>query len=150
MFKSIVIFLSLFATINLTGQSISFSLEVEQDTIKLGDYLTVTYTLSGARGEFQEPEFGSLRLVGGPNFSSQISIVNGKMDQTFTYTYIFQPDQSGRLHIPEASATVDGELFISPSADVYITENKDWNPKRSAPPLPKRRKSNRDKNVTEI
>ena len=150
MIRRLLILALFISSVGLSAQTINFTLEVDKDTLQTGEYITVTYTLTGARGEFVAPEFDDFRLVGGPNFSSQISIVNGRMDQTFTYSYVFQVIKMGDFIIPEASVTVDGELYISPSAKIHATENNNWNDSQSAPILPKKRKSVKDRKVTDI
>ncbi len=150
MFKSLFVFVCVFIASQLAAQSISFSLEIDKDTLGVGELVTVTYVLKGTRGDFQEPEFKNLRLVGGPNYSSQISIVQGKMDQTFTYSYVFQPIEPGDYKIPEASVEVEDEVFYSPSSTFHVTENEAWDPNKSEPIVPKKNKSTKGKKVTEI
>ncbi len=130
--------------------AVSFTLEVSHDSIKVGGKVTVTYTLTGARGDFQAPEFSGLRLVGGPNYSSSISIVNGAMDQTFTYTYIFQLTEAGDFLIPSASVKAGGKTYESPSTHIHAIENPDWNPQLNSPERSFERKSGKKKNVTQI
>ena len=135
---------------SISAQDIMFSLEIDKDTVRVGDVVTVTYKLSGARGDFHAPEFDGLRLVGGPNYSSQISIVQGKMDQVFTYSYLFQLTEEGDYRIPEASVSVDGQEYTSPSTKLHVTSNPDWKPELSKPIVPGKKKSAKDKNVTQI
>jgi hypothetical protein len=150
MMKMYFIYFMLLCAGSLSAQNISFSLEIDQDTIRVGDEVTVTYKLSGARGDFKAPDFEGMRLVGGPNYSSQISIVQGKMDQTFTYSYVLQVIEEGDYLIPEALVSVDGEEYSSPSAKLHVTANPDWNPQQSKPIVPRKKKSAKDKNVTQI
>ncbi len=135
--------------IQSNAQKISFTLTVDKDTIQVGKTVTVTYTLKGARGEFVAPDFGELRLVGGPNYSSSISIVNGAMSQEFTYTYVFQLTEPGDYKIPSAAVKAEGEQFTSPETNVHATENEDWDPSHAIPKRPLK-KSKKDKNVTQI
>lgn len=142
--------LSLFFICSLSAQNISFSLEMDKDTAIVGDVVTITYKLSGARGEFHEPTFDGLRLVGGPNYSSQISIIQGQMDQVFTYSYLFQVLEEGDYGIPEASVSVDGQDYTSPSASLHVTANPDWRPEDTKPVAPSKKKSAKNKKVTQI
>ena len=132
---------------SLDAQNISLTLEVDQDTVKVGDHVTVTYTFSGARGDYKEPEFENLQLVGGPNYSSSIQIINGNMDQRFTYSYIFQLITEGLHKIPSAIVKVGNDEYKSPSMEIFATENDDWNPQLKTPLAPKTTKK---KNVTQI
>lgn len=145
----VMIILLCFSSIGF-GQRISFTLEIDKDTVSVGDMVSVTYTLSGARGDFQEPEFSDLRLVGGPNYSSSISIVNGVMDQRFTYNYVFQLVSPGDFVVPSAAVMADGERYESPTTVIHATENKDWNPSDKAPKVPIDRNAKKKKNVTQI
>lgn len=148
--KLLTIGVVIFAVCQLWGQDISFSLEIDQDTVKVGELLTVTYKLTGARGDFETPEFSGLRLVGGPNYSSQISIVQGQMDQVCTYSYVFQPLEEGDIYIPEAQVKVDGKVYTSPSSSVFVTSNPEWSPNKKRPEVPSKKNYGKKKNVTEI
>jgi hypothetical protein len=67
----------LFALI-LRAQDPHFKVEVSSDTILLGNYFELKYTIENTQGDFNPPEFAGLKLVAGPNHASSYSIMNGK------------------------------------------------------------------------
>ena len=132
------------------AQNIKFSLEVDKDTLRTGEYITVTYILEGARGEFVAPEFNNMYLVGGPNYSSEINIVQGEMNQKFTYSYIFQMLNTGDYLIPEASVRIESEQYYSPSTTVHVVPDENWDPANKRPEKPLKKESSKNPKVTEI
>ncbi len=81
------------------GARASFTLRSEVDARKVGVedqvQLTITVEGSGAPDEIPLPALTNLEVVGGPYQSTQVSIVNGRMSQSRSYTYALQPRASG-------------------------------------------------------
>lgn len=140
----------LIAVVGLQAQSIRFTLQVDKDTARVGDFVTVTYTLKGGQGDFTTPDFKSLHLVGGPNYSSSMQIINGKIDQENSYSYIFQLVKTGEHLIPSATITLDGEQYESPASSVYAVDNPDWEPRQKKQAVPAEREKNKKRKVTRI
>lgn len=134
----------------MQAQTIRFTLQVDKDTARIGDVVTVTYTLKGGQGDFVTPDFKSLHLVGGPNYSSSMQIINGKIDQENSYSYIFQLVETGEHVIPSAVITLDGERYESPSSTVYVIDNPDWEPRQKKQAVPAKRERNKKRKVTRI
>ncbi|HQU59953.1 MAG TPA: BatD family protein, partial [Saprospiraceae bacterium] len=68
-----------------------FSVEVSSDSILMGNYFKVVFTLENANGEqFEAPLFQGFDVVSGPSFSSSISVINGQTSQKVSYTYYLQ------------------------------------------------------------
>lgn len=135
---------------NMQAQSIKFTLQVDKDTVRVGDFVTVTYSLSGGQGDFIAPDFDSLHLVGGPNYSSSMSIINGKIDQQNTYSFIFQLVNAGEHAIPSATINIDGKPYESPSSSVFAIANPDWKPYNKKPAVPSRTEGQKKRKVTRI
>ena len=81
----------------------SFTLRSEVDARKIGveDQLQLTITVegSGAPDEIELPALTNLEVAGGPYQSTQVSIVNGRMSQSRTYTYALQPRAAGKAEV---------------------------------------------------
>ncbi len=86
----------------------AFTLRSEVDARKVGvqDQVQLTITVEGsdAPDEIPLPRLTNLDVVGGPFQSSQVSIVNGRMSQSRSYTYALQPRAVGRAEVGPAAA----------------------------------------------
>ena len=86
----------------------AFTLRSEVDARKVGveDQVQLTITVEGsdAPDEIPLPRLTNLDVVGGPFQSSQVSIVNGRMSQSRSYTYALQPRAVGRAEVGPVAA----------------------------------------------
>src|ERR1700729_1339020 len=53
------------------------------------------------------------QILNGPNTSTSVSIANGAMTQSVTYSYILHPKQEGTFKIGKSTITVDGVTMQS-------------------------------------
>ncbi|HEY6546511.1 MAG TPA: BatD family protein, partial [Vicinamibacteria bacterium] len=90
--------------------------DVDARRIGVEDVVQWSLRLEGAavqaEGEIAVPPLKNLKVVGGPSVSTQISLVNGRMSQTKTYTWVMQPLAAGaaeigalKLKLPSGEAT---------------------------------------------
>lgn len=148
--KWLTLCLCIIAASSAVAQNITFKLEVDKDTVSTGEYITVTYYLEGARGEFIAPSFDNMYLVGGPNYSSEINIIQGEMNQKFSYSYIFQMIEPGNFTIPAATVRIESDEYVSPSTSIYVMADENWDASKKLPKKPLKKKSTKDPKVTEI
>jgi uncharacterized protein (DUF58 family) len=107
-------------------QEARFDVSVSTDSVLLGHYFEVTFTLENASGDqFSAPDFGGLQIIGGPNTSSSVSIVNGDMSQKMTYTYYLQPSEIGSYFIGPASVETDGQILETTPIEIMVFPNPD-------------------------
>ncbi len=94
---------------------ISISLDLDYDTVQVGETFTVKYTLKNTRvTDFDCPAFKDFVLVAGPSTSLMSSEVNGHKSQTLTYTYYLSTNYPGTFLIPSAKIeTANGPLKSS-------------------------------------
>jgi hypothetical protein len=81
----------------------SFTLRSEVDARKIGVedqvQLTITVEGSGAPDEIPLPALTNLEVVGGPFQSTQVSVVNGRMSQSRSFSYALQPRAAGKAEV---------------------------------------------------
>jgi hypothetical protein len=86
----------------------AFTLRSEVDARKVGVQdqvqLTVTVEGSGAPDEIALPALENLDVAGGPFQSTQVSIVNGRMTQSRTFTWVLRPRAVGKAEVGAAQA----------------------------------------------
>jgi len=103
------------------GQEVSFEVSLSADTIGIEDVLEVSFSLKNARGSaFEAPEFEGFRIVGGPNTSSQMTIINGEITQTSSYSFILEPLDIGEYYIQPAGIIADGEPLETELKTVWV------------------------------
>jgi hypothetical protein len=80
-----------------------FTLRSEVDAHKIGlqDQVQLTLTVegSGAPDEIPLPPLVNLDVVAGPFQSTQVSIVNGRMSQSRSLSYVLQPRAAGKAEV---------------------------------------------------
>lgn len=103
----------------------SFTLEVSGDSVLLGNYLAVRFTLKNVEGNnFTAPAFEGFE-VNGPNVSSSMSIINGEASQQISYTYYLKPLEIGNYYIEPASIIAGEEVLETAPFEVIALPNPD-------------------------
>jgi hypothetical protein len=111
----------------------SFEVKISTDTILYGNYLEVRFVAQNLKGTFEPPKFADFDVVGGPNQSTSMSIVNGHTTQTASFSYFIKPRNTGLLHI-EPAYYVNGpennyetqpiEILSLPNPDGVVQESR--------------------------
>ena len=123
-----LIFLSNSVTL---GQNFSIKSFVNDNQIQSSEYIKYTIE-TNKKVNVNTPELSDFSIVQGPysSSSSSVSIVNGKIDrsETYTITYLLAPNKSGELVIPPSSADFDGKEYETQPIQISVgkstTNNK--------------------------
>lgn len=106
------------------AQDIKFSVELSSDTLLVGNYFELKYTIENASiNEFEPPDLRKLRVIGGPNSSMQMSVLNGEVSQSSSLTYYVQPDDIGAYTITPAYLTVGDQVLETPPVEIIVLPN---------------------------
>ena len=101
-----------------------------------GEQILIQYTIEGQVSNFQAPNFNGLKVLSGPNPSTQssISIINGKREssRTTTYSFYIQAVKEGIFNISPASIKVNDEKILSKSYKLEIVQAKQKNKKTNS------------------
>ena len=104
----------------------SFSFEISTDSILMGNYFEVKFTLENANGKnFAAPTFEGFNVVGGPNSSMSTSIVNGVVTQSISYSYYLEPKDIGQYWIEPASIETGDNILETTPIEVLVVPNPD-------------------------
>lgn len=123
---TIVAAIVLFASSYAQEAAARFSVEVSTDSLLMDNPLQVRFTLANGDGQdFEAPLFTGFNVVSGPNVSSSISMMNGAVKQSVSYTYLLMPDQVGNYFIEPASIVVDGKVLETLPLEVVVVPNPD-------------------------
>lgn len=103
-----------------------FTVKVSSDSVLLGNYITVTFTLENANMEdFQAPNFKDFKIISGPNQSSSFSMINGKVSQKASYSYYLEPTDIGNYYIPPASVSTSEQVLETQPIEILVAPNPD-------------------------
>lgn len=105
---------------------VRFTVEVSTDSLLMGNRLQVRFILENGQGQdFQAPYFDGFSVVSGPNYSSSMSIVNGRASQRLTYTFHLMPEDIGNYYIEPASIKVGDYYLETMPIEVIVFPNPD-------------------------
>jgi len=107
------------------AQEGSFSLDISSDSVLIGNYFQIRFTVENFQGKFEPPDFNDFTVVGGPNRSSSFSMINGETKQTISYTYYLKPLEIGRYTIPPAYIVQGEKTLETPPVDIIVVPNPD-------------------------
>ena len=109
-----------------------FTVTVSYDTVGLTEAFEVKYTIKNTDivGTFTPPPFDGFNLVGGPMQGQNISIINGNMSKSYTYTYILQAQNMGSYVIMGTSIETEEGTLMTDDIPVVVVEHVN----RPAPP----------------
>ena len=102
-----------------------FTVEMSDDTILLGNILEVKFTIENIQGDFMRPDFNEFQLVGGPNTSSQFSMVNGRVTQSASYTYYLKANLEGEYEIGSGELHLEEEILRTDPVRIIVLPNPD-------------------------
>lgn len=108
----------------VTAQDISFKANAPK-VLRAGEQFQLEYTIDANVDEFEPPDFGEFRFLGGPSqgSSTSISIVNGKTTRVSTYTfsyYLQAPSKAGTYSLQPAVAKVKKKEVSSNSLTIEV------------------------------
>jgi uncharacterized membrane protein len=87
-----------------------------------GEQFQVTYTLNTNGSGLVSPSFPDFDLLGGPSQSTNMSIVNGAMSQSVSFTYYLRAKKEGTFTIKPAKIKVNGVEIESNNLTITVTK----------------------------
>jgi len=106
------------------AQSPKFTVSVSSDTVLLGNYFEVKFTIENSTASgFDAPDLHEFNVIGGPNTSSSMSITNGEVSQSASYTYYLEPGDIGVYTIKPAYLTTGEVALETPPIDIIVIPN---------------------------
>ena len=125
--KKIILYQLVFL-ISFSVRAQDISLQVEYPSIVTsGQQLSVMWTVNTGGGEFAAPSFNGFTKLMGPqtSYSSSTQIINGKMSQQTSYTYVYylQAGNEGKYIISPAQFTYKNKSYTSDSMHIEVVGN---------------------------
>ncbi len=100
-----------------------FVATVDQNTVRVGESVTLTLTFSGGASNVPTPTLPALEkldLAGGPFSNTSISVVNGRVASSASFSYLLRAREPGSGTIGESIVKVHGKEYHSQPIKVNI------------------------------
>jgi hypothetical protein len=98
--------------------------DVDARRIRVEDVVQWNVRLEGEAAqvvsEIAVPPLENLKVVGGPSVSTQISLVNGRMSQSKTYTWVLQPLATGAAKVSALEVKLPSGGVTSPAIVIEV------------------------------
>ena len=110
---------------NISAQESGIVTEISSDTIYIGNTFQVRYSVKNLEVKFEGPEFEELKVVSGPNISTSMQFINGKMTSSHSYSYTLYPEDIGTYFIEPAYFNAADTVYESPPISILVLPNPD-------------------------
>ena len=102
----------------------TFFVEVVYDTIAIDEQFELKFTLKNGKAiaNFEPPALEGFEFLAGPMTSQSMSIINGDMTQSMSYTYILQPMDLGIYNIPATSIETETGILLSEDLAIVVVQ----------------------------
>lgn len=104
----------------------SFTATVDKTTLALSETFQVYFNFKGEDAnsikDFQPPQFDEFQVLSGPNQSSSMQIINGKVSASITYSYYLKPTTTGTFTIGKAEVTHLGKNYSTKPIEITVIQ----------------------------
>jgi len=104
------------------AQEITFTAQVDRNTISVGEYVKYTLSLGNSRDRFEAPSFGGMMVVQGPFDNSSFTIINGRMSGTTSRTWVLTATAPGKYTIGSAKVRVGGGVIETEPISIEVAK----------------------------
>ena len=129
-----IITLLLFISAPVCAQK--FSATVDKTIVGQYDRFQAYLTFDGADvyglSNFRPPAFNGLKVLSGPNQSTSMQIINGKVSGSITYSYILQPVNIGDFMISASSIDFKGKTYRTDPIKIKVEKGTPQQQKESS------------------
>lgn len=113
--------LAAFGTVE--AQQARFTAQVSKKNLVVGERFQLEFTINTQASHFTPPDLGDFRLLSGPNQSSQMEIVNGRMSSNFSFSYILMAVKEGEFTIAPAAIKVGNDILKTNEITVTVEKS---------------------------
>ena len=119
--KKQLIFALVILSSTLSAQS--FSVELSSDSILLGSYFEIKFSIENSEAEFEAPEFENMQIVAGPNYSSSMQMINNVTSSKKSISYLLKPTEIGNFFIPPAYLIGEDNTMETEALSINVFPN---------------------------
>ncbi|WP_448698670.1 BatD family protein [Mucilaginibacter sp. AW1-3] len=114
----------LFCTGIAFAQDLKLTASVNRNTVGTGEAFEVTFSISGNIERFAPPDMSGFQVVGGPNQSSSMSMINGTTTSSMSLSYDLVATREGTFTIGPATVVVNGKQYRSNPISVKVVKGQ--------------------------
>jgi len=110
--------------ITLGFGQLQVKVSVDKHKIYEGDSITLSVSVDNANGtpSVDVSRIKDFSIVSGPNQSSNIQWINGKMSSNISLSWTIVPKKNGKLIISQLNVTIDGKTYRSQEKTITVYE----------------------------
>lgn len=121
------IFILIFLLIKLQNlYSQTFTASVDRNPVAENERFEVSFTFEGSDinsiRNFNPPSFQNFRILGGPNQSTSMQIINGAVSASRTFSYILLPSSTGTFTIGSATIEFKGQTLKTEPIKITVVK----------------------------
>ena len=135
-----IAFLILFSTAFAQAADVNIRAYVNKNVVGLNENFSYSIEVSGKSTSLPDPiapSFDQFYVLSGPNTSTNIQWINGRMSASKVFSYYLQPKKTGKLVIPPARVQYKGKEYKSNAITITVR------PQSSRPQVAPKRKTPR-------
>ncbi len=100
---------------------VSFKASASKAKVNIDQTFQIFFKVENADAQnFQAPKLSDFNVLGGPNQSNSMSLVNGKMARSVTFSYYLQPKKEGKFTIDGAKINANGTQLTSNKITIEV------------------------------
>jgi len=121
--KVIVLFLTLLTKSALCfSADVRFEAKLSHSRVQVGQRFQVSFTVNENGQKFVPPPFYKFNVLSGPNRSSSMQYVNGKVSKSLTISYVLQAKEVGTFKIGGATILINGKEYKTDPIQVEVVK----------------------------
>jgi hypothetical protein len=104
---------------------ISISASVDKNVVSLGEQITLQVVVSGDTTNIPQPKIPQIQdfQIYSSGRSQSISIINGQVNSSITFTYILSPNRVGEFEIPPISVEYKGKIYQTEPIKIKVEKS---------------------------
>lgn len=102
-----------FVALAMHVQGQSFVAQVSKNKVQVGEEFQLVFTLNTNGGNIRFPDLKDFDVYGGPNQSNNITVINGVMTQSYTFSFFLAAKKEGKFTIGPASVMITNQKVES-------------------------------------
>lgn len=104
-----------------------FNATVDKTIVGQNERFQIDFRLScpdmNKAANFRPPQFTGLRILSGPNQSTNMQIINGKMDASISLSYLVVAPEIGEVNLGSASIDYDGKTYTTKPLKIKVEKS---------------------------
>ena len=133
LFLTVFLFINCFVVTLINAQQ--FNATTDKTTVGQYERFQIYFTFEGGDinglSNFHPPALTGFRILSGPNQSSSMQIINGKVSGSMTFSYIVQPSNLGEFTVQSASVDYSGKTYRTQPFNIKVEKGTPQQQKES-------------------